>query len=93
MGFKIAKVAFLLTLVGCTSITPVTSLGGGKYMLGYQRRGGLDSWTEVKSNAIAEANKYCAINDKNAELIDTDEQGARGWTPMNVEVTFRCIDR
>ena len=80
----------LLACIACTSITPVTSLGNGKYMVAYQRRGGFDSWTEVKAGAIQQANAYCAQQGKSAEVENADEQGARGWTPMNVEVTFTC---
>lgn len=88
--FVAVSACFVGCLSACTTITPVTSLGGGKYMVGYQRKGGFDNWTEVKAGAITQANDYCAKDGKTAEILNTEEQGARGWTPMNVEVTFVC---
>jgi hypothetical protein len=83
-------IAVIAALAGCASHTDVVALGGGRFMIGYQQRGGLNSWTEVKAEAIKLANDHCAGSGKTAKIADAEETGARGWTPMNVEVTFTC---
>lgn len=60
-------------------------------MVGFSQMGGMRNWTEVKISAIEQATAFCAAKgDRPVEVIKTEETGARGWSPMNVEVTFRC---
>ncbi|HEX7687929.1 MAG TPA: hypothetical protein VF453_09490 [Burkholderiaceae bacterium] len=88
--FRFLAIGIALGLTACASHTEVMALGGDKYMVGYQQRGGLNSWTEVKFEAVKLANAHCAGMNKTAEVLNAEETGARGWTPMNVEVTFTC---
>lgn len=82
--------AALAALAGCASHTEVIALGADKYMVGFQQRGGMDSWTEIKANAIKLASDYCNQQSQAVEVLDTKTSGVRGWSPQNVEVTFMC---
>jgi hypothetical protein len=84
------KLAFVAALAGCATHTEVINLGADRYMVGYQQRGGLDSWTELKAHAIELADNFCTRQDQRVEVLDTKTSGVRGWSPQNVEVTFTC---
>jgi len=62
-------------------------------MVGTQVRGGLSSWTEIKSQAVKEATSYCSAKGLEANVADIETSGARGWTPQNAEVKFSCVER
>ena len=83
----------LALLAGCATHTEVIAIGADRYMVGFQQKGGFDSWTEIKANAIALANDYCAKRDQVVEVLDTKTSGVRGWSPQNVELTFTCRTR
>ena len=80
----------LLALAGCASHTEVIKLGSDRYMVGFHQKGGFDSWTEVKANGIKLADDFCKQRDQSLEVLDTKTSGVRGWSPLNVEVTFTC---
>ncbi len=80
-----------LSLAGCASVSPVAPLGDGKYMVGYEVRGGLTSWSEVKAQALLQAQTFCTGQGKQPEVLDIKTRGARGWSPQNAEVTFKCV--
>lgn len=65
-------------------------MGEGRYFVGYQVRGGLTSWAEVKATAINQANVFCERKGRHANVLNVEQSGAQGWTPQNVDVTFRC---
>lgn len=90
MKSNIAILAFL-ALSGCTTISDVVPLGGDKYMVGYQVRGGLTSWGEVKATAVKQAANFCSSKGQKAEVLDIETRGAQGWTPQNADVSFKCI--
>jgi hypothetical protein len=93
MKKALATAAIATLLFGCATHTEVINLGADRYMIGFQQRGGLDSWTEIKANAIKLADDYCTQQKQQVEILDTKTSGVRGWSPQNVEVTFACRKR
>lgn len=78
-------------LAGCVTITPVTDLGAGRYMVAVQMKGDPSKgWTDVKIMAIDQARQSCTAKGLDLEVVGTEELGVRGFSPMNVEVTFKC---
>lgn len=80
-------------LAACQSVSDVVPAGSGTYMVGSVVRGGFSSWAEVKALALNRANEYCANQGKEMETVDNKTHGARGWTPQEAELTFRCLDK
>lgn len=89
----VLPVAAALGLQGCQSVSDVVPAGSGNYMVGSQVRGGFSSWTEVRALTLTRANEYCAGQGKDMEQVDSKTRGARGWTPQEAELTFRCVDK
>lgn len=89
---RIVAVAVVLVLAGCQSVSNVVPAGSGTYMVGSEVRGGFSSWAEVRALTLNRANEYCANQGKEMEQVDSKTRGARGWTPQEAELTFRCID-
>lgn len=85
--------ALLLTacLTACTTTSDVVPIGEGRYFVGYQVRGGMTSWGEVKASAIKQATSFCASKGLKVDVINVETHGAQGWTPQNADVTFRCM--
>ncbi|MGV8996723.1 MAG: hypothetical protein ACOH12_07245 [Parvibaculaceae bacterium] len=87
----VGLLALMLAVAGCTSVSEVTPVGKDTYSVGSQVRGGMESWAEVKALAVAQANSYCEAQGRKIVVIDTKTHGARGWTPQEAEVTFKCL--
>jgi hypothetical protein len=81
----------LLALGACATSSDVVPLGGDRYLVGYQVRGGLTSWGEVKAMAIKQATSYCAAKGLKIDVLNVETSGTQGWTPQNADVTFRCV--
>ena len=81
----------LLTLVSCTTISPVSPAGKDTYLVSIEKRGGMDSWGELKADTLKQADDYCEKLNKKMTPVKIDTHGARGWTPMQVEVIFSCL--
>ena len=93
MATRTVRLFVTLALTACQSISDVVPAGGGNYIVGSQVRGGFSSWTEVRALTLTRANEYCAQQGKEMEQVDSKTRGARGWTPQEAELTFRCVDR
>lgn len=77
---------------GCTTTGGIQPIGKDTYSLGTTTYGGMKSWPTVKAEALKQANDFCEAKGMLMELVkDLDESGARGWTPMNVDATFKCV--
>ena len=83
-------VTAVIALSACSSVTPVTSLGGGNYMVGAKSTALGRGPTDVKRHAIQQAEKHCQKMGKSAVVETTKSSGAPGWTPVNGEIVFRC---
>lgn len=77
-------------LVACQSVSSVVPAGNGMYLVGSEVRGGFSSWAEVRALTLNRASEYCASQGKEMEQVDSKTRGARGWTPQEAELTFRC---
>ena len=53
--------------------------------------GNFPSWSEVKDLALKRANQYCQSKKKYMKEDKWETHGARGWTPLNAELTFQCL--
>lgn len=92
---KIVSVVLASTctmLAACQSVSDVVPAGGGAYMVGSEVRGGFSSWAEVRALTLNRANEYCVSQGKEMEAVDSKTRGARGWTPQEAELTFRCVE-
>jgi uncharacterized protein YceK len=87
---KIVLGVAVLILSGCSSVSTVTPIGDGKYMVGSTVHGGFTSWDEVKRMAVDKAASFCQGQSKELTGVQTQTEGARGWTPQEAEVTFSC---
>ena len=82
---------FLMTIASCTTISPVSPAGKDTYLVSIEKRGGMDSWGELKADTLKQADDYCEKLNKKMTPVKIDTHGARGWTPMQVEVIFSCL--
>lgn len=78
----------LLPLAACSTMTDVQPIGQGRFTVATSVRGGLTSDGEVKAGALKRAREYCGA--KEMVLLSAESSGARGWTPQNAEITFKC---
>jgi len=83
--------ASVLLLAGCQSVSEVTQLGQNRYMVDATTRGGFLSHGETTALAVGKAREFCAGQNKQLETEDTKTAGARGWTPVDSTVMFKCI--
>jgi len=90
---KYSAIAIAAFLSGCTTISGVTPIGKDSYMIGATDRGGMRSHTEMRALGIRKANEFCQSKGKVMVISNVGSQGAQGWTPVESEVTFLCVDR
>jgi len=50
------------------------------------------SWSDVKGLSLERANEYCIERGKYMVEGKWETHGSRGWTPLNAELTFQCLD-
>lgn len=83
----------LLLLAGCASTGEVIPVGKGSYTVSAQMGGQFPAWSDVKELALKKANAYCDGLGNEMIVGKWDTHGARGWTPLNAELTFQCAQR
>ena len=79
------------SLAGCQSVSNVQPVGPETYTVSSEMSGQFPSWSDVKGLAIKRANEFCAPKGKVMEVVGWETHGARGWTPLNAELTFKCV--
>jgi uncharacterized protein YceK len=79
----------LLILTGCSSVGTVLPVGGDTYMI--SSSGHYQSWTALKSLCVERANEFCTKQKKYVSVVNSDTHGVRGWSPQEVEFTFKCL--
>lgn len=89
---KAVMLSFALLVTGCQSVSEVVPAGNGTYLVGSEVRGGFSSWTEVRALTLRRANEYCSSQGKEMVQVDSKTRGARGWTPQEAELTFKCVE-
>ena len=83
--------ASLCLLAGCATISEVVPEGNDTYSVGYQVRGGMESWVEIKQHSLERANAFCAGKGLTAESVKMETHGVRGLTPQESDLTFKCV--
>lgn len=78
-----------LTVTGCSSVGTVMPVGGDTYMV--SSSGHYKSWTDLKTLCVTSANEFCASQKKQVSVVSYDTHGIRGWSPQEVEFTFKCL--
>lgn len=84
-------VLLLCTLAGCASTSAPVSVGPDTYTLSMSEHGGFRSHGAVRADALKKANEHCASMGKTMTLQNSDSAGARGWTPIEETVTYKCL--
>jgi len=79
------------TIAGCTTVSEVSPAGNGTYTVGTRHVGGVESWQEIKASSLRRADEYCHGQGKEMEQLDMQTHGARGWTPLESELKFKCV--
>lgn len=89
---KIVLVAGLVALGGCVTTSDITPIGKDSYMVGTTAMGGMLSHMEVKAASLKKASAFCQSMGKTMVINNMGSSGVRGWTPLESEVTFLCVD-
>lgn len=80
-----------LLLASCASTGEVIPVGRDTYTVSAEMAGQFPSWSDVKGLALKRANQYCDGLGKQMVAGTWETHGARGWTPLNAELTFQCV--
>ena len=80
-----------LLLAGCVTTTDPVSMGGGRYMITLNARGGFQSNGTLITETVQRANNFCATQGKSANVLSTETKGVQMWTPPNNRVVFECV--
>ena len=81
----------LLLVSGCSSVSQVVPVDRDTYRVSSEMGGQFPSWSDVKNLSLQEANKFCKKQNKYIKEEKWETHGARGWTPLNAELTFKCL--
>lgn len=84
----IAAVLTALSLVACTSMTPIQPVGRDRFMVSSTVRGGFTTDGQIKQDLLARAREFCGK--KEMVLESSTSGGTQGWTPQTAEVLFKC---
>ena len=89
---KIIVGLLAMVCAGCVSVSEVVPVGKSKFTVSSEMVGQFPSWSEVKQLALKRANKHCDSLGKVMTVDKWETHGARGWTPLNAELTFECVE-
>nr|WP_315594094.1 hypothetical protein [uncultured Cupriavidus sp.] len=89
--YRLIGPVLALALAACTTVSDVSPAGSGTYTVGTRHIGGVDSWQEIKASSLRRADEYCRGQGKEMQQIDMQTHGARGWTPLESELKFKCV--
>jgi hypothetical protein len=88
----IATAVAAFALSGCQSVSEVTQIGKDTYQVDATTRGGFQSHGETTGLAVAKAREFCGARGKELQAAPAKTSGARGWTPVESDLTFQCLD-
>lgn len=82
-----------IALTGCVSTGEVTPMGRDTFMVGTDVTlgSGVTSTSSLMSRNLKTANAYCAAQNKVMVPDSVQTQGVRGFTPVESNLTFRCV--
>jgi hypothetical protein len=80
-------------LAGCSSSPAIMAAGPGAYTLTKEGPIGSSGLEKLKTNALQEANQYCATNGREALLVGAKEQNSPYLMSnyVTAEINFRCV--
>lgn len=78
-------------LAGCASAGEIVPLNRDTYVVSASGGGGLRTFAHLESLALAKARAYCAGMNERMVFVSVHNTGAPTWTPMESDVTFRCV--
>lgn len=79
-------------LTGCVSTSEVTEIGKDTYMVGTEARGGMQTKGKAMTANVKAANAFCGEKGKKMMLTHTETSGIPGWSPVDAEIQFVCLD-
>lgn len=82
----------VLLLVGCASVSQVTSYGGNSYIVSATDPGGVTVHHQLLINATREASAFCTKEGKTMRVIDSKSSGD-AWAGRTATVVFRCVEK
>ncbi|MDO8705885.1 MAG: hypothetical protein Q7J84_13155 [Sulfuricaulis sp.] len=80
-----------IAIGGCASVSEVMPVGKDTYRVSSEMGGQFPSWSDVKGLSLKRANEFCGGKGRYVEEGSWVTHGARGWTPLNAELTFKCL--
>lgn len=84
------------SLSACSIVGKVLPVSPDTYTVGSQMGGQFwtfrPSFSEVKALAINRANEFCTTKNKTMAIVSWDTHGLRGFTPLEAELTFKCVN-
>lgn len=83
----------LLALAGCASTGEVMEVGKDRYIVGATASGPGTDWDDVKKMALDRAKDHCTGIGRQLEAGEWKTSGARGWSRLRAELTYRCVER
>lgn len=86
------SVALALLLTACGGMSDVMQVGKDTYSLGSSQVWGMTSWETMRAEAEKKAIAFCTTKGLHMVEVSVQTRGARGWTPMDTSLTFRCVN-
>jgi hypothetical protein len=92
---KFAVLMLVAVLAGCSSVGEVQRTSLDTYAVECTKGGQFwtfgPSWMDVKAMCLSRANEICLGQSKVMIVNGWETHGARGWTPLTAELSFKCI--
>ena len=79
-----------LLLIGCSTSDPIR-VGDNRYMISTTDYTGLSTRAGQIQRAMDDANEFCAVTGKVAQLQSNNSQGQPTITPVSESVVFTCV--
>lgn len=87
-----AATFFAIFLSGCAATSGVVSLGADTFLISRSEKGFDTTGSRVKADAIKEANKHCATNGRQAEILKATQLDMVPFkSDAQAEIEFRCV--
>jgi hypothetical protein len=81
-----------LFLSACAATSGVVSLGTDTFLISRSEKGFDTTGSRVKADAIREANKHCAANGKQTEILKATQLDMVPFkSDAQAEIEFRCV--
>lgn len=92
MRTRTSSLALLLSslLAACASTGAITPAGKDTFIVAAKARGGM-AWSDIKALALSDASRYCEQQKLQMLPIRILTSGVRGWSPQEVDLTFKCL--